>query len=82
MALGSTQSVTEMSTRNHHGGKVRQYSKADNLTTICEPNVPKMWGPQRLKTLWAFLVYLIFLFFFLQGLFISTLIYYISDLIM
>jgi hypothetical protein len=39
MALGSTQSLTEMSTRNFPGGKGRPASKADNLTAICEPIV-------------------------------------------
>jgi hypothetical protein len=39
MALGSTQSVTEMSTRNLPLGKGRPAHKADNLTTICEPIV-------------------------------------------
>jgi hypothetical protein len=37
MALGSTQSVTEMSTRNLPGGKERPARKAENLTAICEP---------------------------------------------
>jgi hypothetical protein len=36
MALGVTQSVTEMSSRNLHGGKGHLVYKADNLTTICE----------------------------------------------
>jgi hypothetical protein len=39
MAMESTQPVTEMSTRNIHGGKVRSERKADNLTAICEPIV-------------------------------------------
>jgi hypothetical protein len=39
MALGSTQPLTEMSTRNLPGGKKRPARKADNLTTICEPIV-------------------------------------------
>jgi hypothetical protein len=39
MALGSTQSVTEMSAMNLPGGKGRTAHKADNLTTICEPIV-------------------------------------------
>jgi hypothetical protein len=39
MALGSTQSLTEMSTRNLPGGKKRPACRADNLTAICEPNV-------------------------------------------
>jgi hypothetical protein len=37
MALGWTESLTEMSIRNLHGGKVRPALKADNLTAICEP---------------------------------------------
>jgi hypothetical protein len=36
MALGSTQPLTEMSTRNFPGGKRRLERKADNLTAICE----------------------------------------------
>jgi hypothetical protein len=36
MTLGSTQPLTEMSTRNLSGGKGRPAPKADNLTTICE----------------------------------------------
>jgi hypothetical protein len=36
MTLGSTQSLTEMSTRNLPGGKGRPASKADNLTAFCE----------------------------------------------
>jgi hypothetical protein len=39
MALGSTQSLTEMSTTNLPGGKGRPGRKADNLTAICEPIV-------------------------------------------
>jgi hypothetical protein len=39
MALGSTQSLTEMSTRNFSGGKTRPARRADNLAAICEPNV-------------------------------------------
>jgi hypothetical protein len=39
MALGSTQPLTEMSTRNRPGGKGRPVRKADNLTTILEPIV-------------------------------------------
>jgi hypothetical protein len=39
MALGSTQPLTEMSTRNLPGGKVRPVCKADNLTAIYEPIV-------------------------------------------
>jgi hypothetical protein len=39
MALGSTQPLTEMSTRNLPGGKGRPAREADNLTAICEPIV-------------------------------------------
>jgi hypothetical protein len=39
MALGSTQPLTEMSTRNLPGGKGRTARKADNLTAISEPVV-------------------------------------------
>jgi hypothetical protein len=53
MVLGSTQPLTEMSTRNLPGGKRRPARKADNLTAICEPIVWKMWDPRRLTTLWA-----------------------------
>jgi hypothetical protein len=52
MALGLTQPLTEMSTRNIPGGKGRLARKAD-LTSICEPIVWKIWEPQRLTTLWA-----------------------------
>jgi hypothetical protein len=53
MALGSTQPLTEMSTRNLPGGKGRPARMADNLASICEPTVWKMWKPRRLTTLWA-----------------------------
>jgi hypothetical protein len=39
MALGSTQPLIEMSTRNLPGGKGRPARKADNVTAICEPIV-------------------------------------------
>jgi hypothetical protein len=41
MVLGSTQPLTEMSTKHLPGGKGRltDGSKADNLTAICEPTV-------------------------------------------
>jgi hypothetical protein len=59
MALGSTQPLTELSTRNHPGGKGRPALKADNLTTICEPtvyrkceslDVSQPYGPSRSVT--------------------------------
>jgi hypothetical protein len=39
ISLGSTQPLTEMSTRNLPGSKGRPARKADNLTAICEPTV-------------------------------------------
>jgi hypothetical protein len=39
MALGSTQRLTEMSTRNLPGRKGRPACKGDNLIAICEPIV-------------------------------------------
>jgi hypothetical protein len=39
MALGSTQPLIEMSTRNLPGGKGRLAHRADNLTAICLENV-------------------------------------------
>jgi hypothetical protein len=39
MALGSTQTLTKMSTRNLPGGKGRPARKDDKLTAICEPIV-------------------------------------------
>jgi hypothetical protein len=51
MALGSTQPLTEMSTKNLPGGKGRPARGADDLTAICEPTVYKMWEPRRLTTL-------------------------------
>jgi hypothetical protein len=51
MALGSTQSLTELNTRNLHSGKGRVARKADNLTAICEAIVYKMWEPRRLTAL-------------------------------
>jgi hypothetical protein len=41
MALGSTQPLTDMSTRNIPGGKKRPARRADNLAAIYEPNVRK-----------------------------------------
>jgi hypothetical protein len=39
MALGSTQPLTEVNTRNLPGGKERPALKAGKLTAICEPIV-------------------------------------------
>jgi hypothetical protein len=40
MALGSTQPLTEMSTRNLPGGKAWLARKDDNLTAICGASMP------------------------------------------
>jgi hypothetical protein len=56
MALGSTQPLTEMSTRNFPGSKGRPVSKGDNFTAICDPivktkceilDVSQPYGPSR-----------------------------------
>jgi hypothetical protein len=39
MALGSTQPLTKMSTRNLPGGKKRPALRADNIAAICVPNI-------------------------------------------
>jgi hypothetical protein len=39
MALGSTQPLTDMSTRNLPGSKKRPARRANNLVAIWEPNV-------------------------------------------
>jgi hypothetical protein len=55
MALGSTQPLTETSTRNLPGGKGRPARKADkpyrHLWADC---LEKMWERRRLKILWTF----------------------------
>jgi hypothetical protein len=51
MASGLTQHLTEMSIRNHPGGKGQPERKADNLTDICDPIVRKMWEPMGLHGL-------------------------------
>jgi hypothetical protein len=52
MAQGSTQPLTEMSTRNLPGGEGWPARKAENLTAICELST-KMWEPQHLTALWV-----------------------------
>jgi hypothetical protein len=52
MAMGSTQSLTEIGTSNLPGVKKRPALRADKLAAICESNVRKMWEPQPLGTLW------------------------------
>jgi hypothetical protein len=48
MALGSTHTLIEISTRNLPGGEGRPARKAGNLTAVCEPTALKMWEPRRL----------------------------------
>jgi hypothetical protein len=55
MALGSTDPLREMSTRNLPGGKGRPAREADNLTAICESvsikcgslDISQRYGPSR-----------------------------------
>jgi hypothetical protein len=54
MAQRSTQPLTEMTTRNLLEGKGHPARKADELTTVCEPIVQKIWESRHLTTLWAF----------------------------
>jgi hypothetical protein len=55
MALGSTQPLAEMSTRNNPGvrGEGGEWAmrKAGNSTALGEPIVWKIWEPRRLTTL-------------------------------
>jgi hypothetical protein len=53
MTPGSTQPLTQMSTRNLSGVKGRPTRKTDYLTAICEPTVKRMWEPRCLTNLWA-----------------------------
>jgi hypothetical protein len=41
MALGPTQPLTEMSTRNIPGGKMRPVRGAEKLAAVSEPNIWK-----------------------------------------
>jgi hypothetical protein len=55
MALGATQPLKEMSTRNLPAGKGRPARRTDNLTAICELIGYEIWEPPRLTALWAFM---------------------------
>jgi hypothetical protein len=50
MALGSTQSLTQVNTKNLPGGKGWPVRKADDLNAICVPTVYEMWEPRLLTT--------------------------------
>jgi hypothetical protein len=50
MALGLTQPLTEISTRNHPRSKGWTERNAENLTATCELIVYKIWKPQCLAT--------------------------------
>jgi hypothetical protein len=45
MALGSTQPLNRIEYQESSWGLGWLVHKADNLTTICEPVVQKMWEP-------------------------------------
>jgi hypothetical protein len=53
VALGWTQPLTEISTRNLPGGKGRPVHKPDNLTFICYLIVYKIWDPWHITKLWT-----------------------------
>jgi hypothetical protein len=54
MALGSTQPLTEMSSRNLHEGEGegRPALKTDNLTSTCQQMCRKYGEPRLFTTLW------------------------------
>jgi hypothetical protein len=52
MALGSTQSLIQMSTSILLLGKERLARDANSLTAICKPTFWKMWKPQHFRTVW------------------------------
>jgi hypothetical protein len=55
MDMGSTQPLTEATTRNIPGDKGWSTRKADNTYRhVWADRLEKMWEPQRLTTLWAF----------------------------
>jgi hypothetical protein len=58
-ALGTTQPLTEMSTRILPGDKGWLVRKADNLTAICELTVLKIWEPHKPMGHVSFLMHVI-----------------------
>jgi hypothetical protein len=52
-AMGLTQLLTEISTRNLPGSKGWLMCEADNLTAICEPTFWNTWESPHLITLWV-----------------------------
>jgi hypothetical protein len=70
MAMGSTQSLTEMSTRNSPGGKRRPARMAHNLSIKCgNVDVPQPYGPSRPVigiALPSFLVYTLYVYIYTQ----------------
>jgi hypothetical protein len=53
MALGPTQPLAEMNTKNLPGDKGPPARNSNNLTVICVPIFQKMWEPRRLTSLWV-----------------------------
>jgi hypothetical protein len=78
--MGSTEPLREMSTGNLTGGGGGKppAHKADNLTAICGPIVQKMWDPERLTTLRAFLLWrIVFIFKHIYCMYYVTLRYFV-----
>jgi hypothetical protein len=71
MALGSIQSLTEISTRNILGGNGRPARRADNLTAIYEPIVWILFYFSFLQAFFSLLLFLLPCFPRLLSLFVS-----------
>jgi hypothetical protein len=59
MALGSSQPLTEKSTKNLPGGEGRPARKTDNITVICKPAASTSQNPMGLHGLLQAELYLI-----------------------